>query len=73
MYPTINTITPSEREHFQEQLSLYKNQLYCFVYMYIACITMRIVEESICYLKKLVSQDNFKKQLRVVSELKHVI
>ena len=33
-YPTINTITPSEREHFQEQLSQYKDQLYCFVVLY---------------------------------------
>ena len=33
-YPTVNTITPSEREHFQEQLSQYKDQLYCFIVLY---------------------------------------
>ena len=33
-YPTVNTITPSEREYFNEQLIQYKDQLYCFIVLY---------------------------------------
>ena len=33
-YPTVNTITPSEREYFRQQLNQYKDQLYCFIVLY---------------------------------------